>query len=106
MMVAGEPPQSRCRPSFVPETAVSPAAGEGATGPGAARDFGVVNRHLQLIYLGGRVGRTVVAGLPGWFVYEGYYGAAVWKLSRLIHSYRCEAHSDPSLLMIALLNAD
>jgi len=71
MMVAGEPPQSRCRPSFVREPAASPAAGEGATGLGADGDSGVVNCHLLLIYLGGQVVRTVDAGLPGWFVYEG-----------------------------------
>ena len=105
-MVAGAPPQSRCRPSFVPEPAASPVACEGATGLGAAGDSGVVNCHLLLIYPGGQVVRTVVEGLPGWFVYEGYYGAAVWKLPRLIHSYRCEARSDPSLLLTASLTAD
>ncbi len=77
MMVAGEPPQSPCRPSFVTEPAASSAPGEGATSLGAAGDSGVVNCHLLLIYPGGQVVRTVVAGLPGWFVYEGYYGAVV-----------------------------
>ncbi len=63
-------PQSRCLASSVPETAASPAAGEGSTVPGAVGDSGSGNCHLLLIYLGGQVGRPPLCP-PRAFVPQG-----------------------------------
>ena len=94
------PPRSRCRPLCVLETAAVPVAGEGATGPGAAGDSGAINCPLLLIYPRDQVVyRMVVANLPGWFVYEDYYGSDVGRLPCLFHSYRCQACSVVSSLL-------